>query len=167
MSNFTKLLMLSLVFGFVSCKKSNPVNNIAQNSFKINNDEYALANAYYAVDSADGYTALVFVSPGLTYNPSTFNLSGNGNLIEFDISDISATLNSGNYYNPTGFWSGVALNYTSSTSPGNEYEINTSLPGTLNITKSNSIYTIQYEYTLTTGQIVTGQFVGQALKARF
>ena len=166
MSNFTKLLTVCLLFVFFSCKKSEPVNNAAQNSFKINSDEYALAKAYYTVDSVDGYTALILVQRIYTYNPITFDFSGTGNYIEFDITDITATLNSGNYYNPVGFYSGIGLNY-SSASPGNEYEINDLLPGTLNITKSNSIYTIQYEYTLTTGQLVTGQFVGPAQKALF
>lgn len=167
MLNFTKLiLLLTLTTFFYSCKKSDTSNNTVQNSFKINTDEYPLANAFYDVDSLDGYTSLILTSPSLTYNPSIF-LSGTGNFIEFDISDITATLRAGNYYNPIGFYSGITLNYSTSIPPtAIEYEINDALPGTLNITKSNSTYTIKYEYTLTTGQLVKGQFVGPVQKVR-
>lgn len=168
MLNFTKLiLLLTLTTFFYSCQKSDIANNTAPNSFKINADEYTLANAFYDVDSANGFTALILVSPSLTYNPSIYDFSGTGNFIEFDISDITATLRAGNYYSPIGFYSSVGLNYSTSIPATTiEYEINDALPGTLNITKSNSTYTIQYQYTLTTGQLVKGQFVGPVQKVR-
>jgi hypothetical protein len=168
MLNFTRLiLLLTLTTFFYSCKKSDTSNNTVPNSFKINADEYTLANAFYALDSANEFTYLVLTSPSLSYNPSIFDFSGTGNFIAFDISDITATLRAGNYYNPIGFYSSIALNYSTSIPPTTiEYEINDALPGTLNITKSNSTYTIKYEYTLTTGQLVKGQFVGPVQKVR-
>ena len=65
MSNYIKLLMPCLALVFFSCKKSDLTNNAAKSSFKINSDEYALANAYYSVDSLDDYTSLVITSSTL------------------------------------------------------------------------------------------------------
>jgi hypothetical protein len=107
------------------------------------------------------------ISPGLTYNPTLQDFDGLGNFIEFDISNISSTLSAGNYINPVGFWSGIGLNY-SSTTQGNQDEINTNLPGSLNISKSGATYVISFEYTLlSSGQKVTGQYTGSAEKGKF
>jgi len=156
------LLLLLFTLSSISCIK-NKVNTLSQNYFEIGSDQYPLSNAYYSIDSSNGFTALILTSSGLTYSPINNDLLGTGNLIEFDINDISSSLKVGNYYNQSGFYSGISLNY-SATSVGNEYEINDAIPASLNISKSGSIYSIEFKYTLTTGQLVKGQFTGTILK---
>ena len=161
-SYFGGFIIFSLLF--VSCKKEDTVSTIDQNFFKIDTEKYELSKAYYDVFPVDGYTGLIIISPGLTFNRSLFDFSGKGNFIEFDISDISSTLKTGNYVNPAGFFAGIALNYSINSSATIEYEIKNTPPGKLNITKLDSTYNIQFEFTLANGKLVTGQYKGKVEK---
>ena len=158
---------MSLIY--FSCNPNEPeenntseTNTSPQNYFKIQSVNYNLSGAYYIVDSADGYTALVFTTPGLTHYGESLSFSGQGNMIGFDISDVSPTLIAGNYFNPEGFYSGITLNYQENIS-GTDYEIDQNIPGSLNIVKNGAVYNVQFQYSLTNGQEVVGQYVGSII----
>jgi hypothetical protein len=159
-------IILSLFLLFIqSCKKDDSSINPTTNYFKIGTNIYPLANASYAVDSANGFTALLITSPGLIYNLSNNNATGSGDYIEFDISLINPVLGSGTYYSPNGFEAFIGLNCSATNNYiGNEYDQDYTLPGTLTISKSNSTYTLNFQYTLGNGQLVTGQYIGPITK---
>ena len=160
MKNVTLLILISILF-FQSCKKEEGSKSPVTNYFKIGNNTYSLANAAYEVDSINGFSVLILSSPGLTYVPPS-TLLGSGNYIEFDIDNISNPLSAGSYYSPIGFEAFIGLN-SSASNPGNEYSQNTTLPGTLTISKTNSTYSVSFQFTLATGQFVSGNYVGPIL----
>lgn len=160
------LLVFVCLFAISCTKKDSDVNN-SQNYFKVNAKKYVVDKAYYTIDSFSKYTEIAIVSSGITYDANLLEFKGTGNAITFEIEDITSVLKSGTYSTPDGFWSAVGLNYNSLTQFVNLYEIKETVPGKLTITKNNSNYNIQFEFTLESGEIVTGQYIGTVKKERF
>jgi hypothetical protein len=160
-------IILSLFLLLIqSCKKDESNINPTTNYFKIGANIYTLANASYAVDSANGFTALLITSPGLIYNLSNNNATGSGDYIEFDIGIINPILATGTFNSPNGFEAFIGLNCSATNNYiGNEYDQDYNLPGSLIISKSNSTYTLNFQYTLSNGQSVIGQYIGPITKA--
>lgn len=167
MKIFLQTIIIVFLFLFTqSCKKDKSTNNPTSSYFKIGTTIYPLANASYVVDTANGFSVILITSPGLIFNLSNNSATGSGNYIEFDIDAIDPILAPGTYYSPIGFDGFIGLNCSVTNNYiGNEYGQDYTQPGSLAISKSNSTYTVDFQFTLDAGQLVKGQFIGPITKS--
>ncbi len=124
-----------------------------------------LSYGHYYTDSTYNYI-LMFLTDNLTY-AETSGYSGEGNYLYFDIISTNENELSGEYeMSQNGSWvAGVfltghaSIGYISGTTSGTSYEV---ASGSVNIEKSDSIYTVSFECISEEGDTISGSYVGTA-----
>jgi hypothetical protein len=170
-------LILSLfLFG---CKKDDDDNGNA-NSFKFDGKTYALAKGFFEEygPNGDGNSAdfdIILMSSSFVFNETEGEFTGTGDAVYIDLNSPSLTeISSGTYvYDDEYYYSeeatrqpntfvegGVFIGYNVQSETGTVFETDENSSGTVTINTSGSSFEISFNFTLSNGKRLEGQYKG-------